>query len=204
MTGAGLNGAAVGIIAGGIVLAYSGVRNAPVAQTIGDLIKGRPVSGSTAGSIGEAAAVVASRSQVAGGEPAAAPGVEASAGPGAALVAAVARYKGVPYVFGGAGPRGFDCSGLVTYALHHDLGYDLGSARRNAHMLAIEFYSWSGAVTVGAADAMPGDLVCWTGHVGVYAGGGMMWDAPHTGTTVQLQRVWTKPLAPIYRRITSR
>jgi len=197
----GVNGMAVMAVAGGAVLAYSGIVNASVADTLRALMKGSAPTGRTADSLAQSqASVAASTAVTVAGDPAATTGESTAAGggPGQALVAAVAKYKGARYVFGAAGPTTFDCSGLVTYALHHDLGYTLPS---NRHTTAIQFYLWSGAVTVAATDRQPGDLVCWTGHVGVYAGGGTFWDAPHTGSVVQLQRVWTKPIAPIYRRV---
>lgn len=41
---------------------------------------------------------------------------------GQAIAADALRYKGAPYVWGGAKPSGWDCSGFVNYVIGHDLG----------------------------------------------------------------------------------
>jgi cell wall-associated NlpC family hydrolase len=216
---AALNGAAISLMAAGVVVAYSGIRNATVADTLRALIKGQPVPGSSAGSFAESQAAVATATAgVGAGEAAAAaatgggPGTQAgriAAGVAggqlnADILASVAKYKGVPYLFGGADPKhGVDCSGLVTYVLHHDLGLNLPS---NTHTITTQFYVWSGAYTVPWNEMLPGDLICWPGHIGIAASGvdtagnATMWDAPHTGSVVQLQRVWKVPM-PIVRRV---
>src|SRR3954463_6812881 len=66
-------------------------------------------------------------------------------GAGAAIAAAAHKYLGVRYVWGGADPSGFDCSGLVTWVLHHDLGYQLPS---NSHTITGQWLVWSGAADV--------------------------------------------------------
>lgn len=100
-------------------------------------------------------------------------------------VALAASFRGVPYVWGGSTPRGFDCSGLVQYVFRH-LGVSLPRT-------AQEQYDASRHITAGQLRA--GDLVFYGAprsvhHVGIYAGGGRMWDAPHTGTRVRLQVVF--------------
>lgn len=206
---AGVNGAAIGLIAAGVVLAYSGIKNATAADTIRALIKGQPVQGSSSGSFIES--LVTIKGQLAEGAAGneGGPGVGGQVGGAiaggqlnAAILAAVAKYKGVPYVLGGASRRGVDCSGLVTLALR-DVGLNLPS---NTHTVTGQFYAWDGAVTVPWAQMMPGDLVCWPGHIGIAAsspdakGNATMWDAPHTGSKVQVQRIWKIP-PPIARRV---
>lgn len=95
------------------------------------------------------------------------------------LVAKVASQKGVNYKWGGTTPRGFDCSGLVQWA-YGKLGINMprvsGQQARMGNKTSIK-------------NLVPGDLVAHPGHIAVYAGNGMMWEAPHTGAQVRLVRV---------------
>jgi peptidoglycan DL-endopeptidase CwlO len=95
---------------------------------------------------------------------------------GAASIAA--RYLGVPYVWGGASPSGFDCSGLVMY-VYAQLGVSL------PHYTVAQ---WSATTPIPTSALEPGDLVFFDGlsHVGIYIGNGEFIHAPHTGTVVQI------------------
>jgi cell wall-associated NlpC family hydrolase len=86
------------------------------------------------------------------------------------------RYLGVPYVWGGASPSGFDCSGLVMY-VYAQLGISL------PHYTVAQ---WD--ATQPISSPAPGDLVFFNGlgHVGIYIGGGRFVDAPHTGSVVRI------------------
>ena len=97
---------------------------------------------------------------------------------GGQAVAIAEQYLGVPYVWGGASPSGFDCSGLVMY-VYGRLGVSL------PHNAAAQ-YSMGTSVPRDALE--PGDLVFFDGlgHVGIYVGGGSFIHAPHTGTVVQI------------------
>lgn len=104
-------------------------------------------------------------------------------GGGSAIVAAAKNYLGVPYVWGGASSSGVDCSGLVLLA-HKAIGVNL------AH------YSGSigsGGKAVSRAEAQPGDVVCYSGHVGIYIGGNQMIHAPQTGDVVRIVTVYGSP-----------
>lgn len=95
---------------------------------------------------------------------------------GASIVETASQFIGVsPYVFGGATPDGFDCSGLVKYVfgLH---GIDV------AHGVSAQ-----AAAGTRVSDPQPGDLVIFPNfHVGIYAGNGQMIDAPTEGRMVEL------------------
>lgn len=137
--------------AGGVLL-YSGLKDVPVLDSLRSLL--------TTGLLPQGAAgpgmVMGPRNAYAlGGSPA-----------GQAIANAALKYNGkVPYKWGGATPAGWDCSGFVTYVLHHDLGYDLPS---NDHTVCMQFYTWSGATAVRAPMAVQaGDLVVWPTHMGI-------------------------------------
>jgi cell wall-associated NlpC family hydrolase len=100
---------------------------------------------------------------------------------GGQAVAIAEQYLGVPYVWGGASPDGFDCSGLTMF-VYGQLGVSL------PHNAAAQY---SMLPSVPVSDLEPGDLVFFygLGHVGIYIGGGMMIHAPHTGTVVQISSV---------------
>lgn len=93
-------------------------------------------------------------------------------GNGSAILSAAAAYLGVPYVWGGTSGSGVDCSGLV-YLAHQACG------------IPIERNSYSqGSGGQAVSDPQPGDVVCYGGHVGIYAGGGQMIHAPQPGEVV--------------------
>lgn len=99
-----------------------------------------------------------------------------------AQVAAVAQqYIGTPYVYGGADPSGFDCSGFVMY-VYAQFGIGL------PHSTGGQAASGT-AISIDAA--LPGDIVMMSGHDGFYMGNGMILDAGTTGTSVSIRPIWT-------------
>ena len=89
------------------------------------------------------------------------------------ILKTAAQYKGVPYVFGGTTPRGFDCSGYVQYVFaKHGI-----RLTRTADTQARE------GKFVSKKNLKPGDLVFFTtyepgaSHVGIYAGNNLFWNA---------------------------
>ena len=89
------------------------------------------------------------------------------------------QYLGTPYVWGGASPSGFDCSGLAMY-VYAQVGISL------PHNAAMQYDSVG--VYVSRSDLQPGDLVFFDGlgHMGIYIGGGQFIHAPHTGDVVKI------------------
>jgi cell wall-associated NlpC family hydrolase len=88
------------------------------------------------------------------------------------------QYLGVPYVWGGASPSGFDCSGFILY-VYAQLGVSL------PHNAAMQY---GYGVPVSKDQLQPGDLVFFDGlgHNGMYIGGGQFIHAPHTGDVVKI------------------
>ncbi|WP_295121600.1 C40 family peptidase [uncultured Leifsonia sp.] len=91
------------------------------------------------------------------------------------------QYIGTPYVYGGASPAGFDCSGYVMY-VYAQFGISLP-------------HSVSGQAAMGKRisiqDAQPGDIVIMPGHDGFYAGNGNIMDAPDSGRSISIRPIWT-------------
>jgi cell wall-associated NlpC family hydrolase len=105
-----------------------------------------------------------------------APPTQTGGHPEAATIAM--HYLGIPYVWGGSTPSGFDCSGLVMY-VYAQLGISL------PHFAAAQY---GFGTPVSRDQLQPGDLVFFDGlnHVGIYIGGGQMVHAPQTGDVVKI------------------
>jgi cell wall-associated NlpC family hydrolase len=98
------------------------------------------------------------------------------------VVAVAKKYVGVPYVFGGESPAGFDCSGFTAY-VYAQFGVAL------PHSSAAQ-----GRIgkAIARSAAQPGDVVVMGGgsHVGIYLGGGRMIDAPEPGRVVSERAIY--------------
>jgi cell wall-associated NlpC family hydrolase len=99
---------------------------------------------------------------------------------------------GKPYQWGGTGPDSWDCSGLMMVGWAQ-VGITLPR-------VAVDQYRYTQAVAVPLSALQQGDLVFWgpsldgIDHVAIYVGNGQILDAPHSGTVVQVQAIWTDGL----------
>ncbi|MGT2425131.1 C40 family peptidase [Amnibacterium kyonggiense] len=105
---------------------------------------------------------------------------------GARVVRFATAQIGKPYVFAAAGPDAYDCSGL-TLAAYASAGVAIGT-----HSATNQYdTAKAGNDLVPLADAKPGDLLFYTDgggdmyHVTIYAGNGLMLEAPYPGATVR-------------------
>ena len=103
---------------------------------------------------------------------------------GQAIVNVAYGYLGIPYVWGGTTTAGFDCSGMVQ-AAHAAVGIGLPRVS--------EAQGACGQAVGSMAEALPGDIVCYGYHVGIYIGGGQMIHAPEPGDVVKVSSVYGSP-----------
>lgn len=97
----------------------------------------------------------------------------------------VQQYLGINYVWGGATPKGFDCSGLLQY-VWNQLGVKIPR---------VTYDQWKTGRAVGRGQLRPGDAVFFhpgprgPEHVGMYIGGGQFIEAPRTGLQVRISNL---------------
>jgi cell wall-associated NlpC family hydrolase len=106
------------------------------------------------------------------------------------VVGIAMQYLGTPYVWGGASPGGFDCSGFVMY-VYAQVGVSL------PHNAAAQF---GYGVAVPSDQLQPGDLVFFDGlgHNGIYIGGGQFVHSPHSGDVVKISSLYDSWYAATY------
>nr|WP_202517442.1 MULTISPECIES: C40 family peptidase [unclassified Streptomyces] len=110
-----------------------------------------------------------------------------ASGRAAAAFAAAQGQIGKPYVYGATGPSSFDCSGLTSYA-YAQAGVSIPRTSEEQANIGTRIYSQS--------QLKVGDLVFFYGdihHVGLYAGGGQVLHAPHTGAVVRYEAMSDMP-----------
>ena len=118
---------------------------------------------------------------------------------GSAIVALAQQYLGVRYVYGGASPKGFDCSGFTMY-VYGQFGVSL------PHTATGQWQSGKGTRVYSISALQPGDLVFFNdpsrnagkacSHAGIYVGGGQFIHASSSGGSV----VYSTLLTGYYNR----
>jgi cell wall-associated NlpC family hydrolase len=107
----------------------------------------------------------------------------------AKVIAAARTLLGKPYLWGGTGPNGYDCSGLTGYAY----------AAAGISLPRTAAQQWLSGPHPLVRDMQPGDLLFWASdptdmssihHVAIYLGNGMMISTNHTGDVARVQPVW--------------
>ncbi len=110
---------------------------------------------------------------------------------GSDVVKFAMQFVGNPYVYGGTSlTNGADCSGFVM-SVYNNFGVSLphsSAADRNV-----------GAAVNGIENAQPGDIVCYSGHVGIYAGNGQLVHASTSRTGIIVSSATYRPILSIRR-----
>ncbi|GAA4717277.1 C40 family peptidase [Phytohabitans rumicis] len=105
----------------------------------------------------------------------------------AKVLAEARKHLGAAYRYGASGPKVFDCSGFTKYVYKKAIGKVLPHKANSQQAYG---------KAIAKSKALPGDLIVvrsgsYGTHVGVYAGGGYMYDSPRPGKTVGKHKIWT-------------
>jgi len=182
MASQGLSLPGLVLMAGGLVLGYSGL-NDPVGGPVGvvkSVLTGKtPTPG---------AQTVTPAVSGLGSAPGAGVATAAAVGAAASVLAVAKTYLGDRYVWGGTSHNGIDCSGLVLVAFRDGAGIKL------PHLATAQA---ARGHRVDRASVRPGDLVAWGvpgnyPHIAIATDSDTVIVAPHTGTVVQYQTLWEK------------
>lgn len=146
-----------------------------VATTAADLVASRTAQAPASRSTTRASVPAATT-------PAPAPAPQPSIPAHGGVLAIAASLSGIPYVYGGSTPAGFDCSGFTMY-IFAKVGISLPRTAAAQQ-----------AAATRVSNPQPGDLVFFgypAYHMGIYAGNGMMYDSPRTGLSSGLRAIWS-------------
>ncbi len=98
------------------------------------------------------------------------------------VLSIAASLAGIYYIYGGTTTAGFDCSGFTQYVFNK-VGVSLPRTAEQQRQ-----------ATTPVTNPQPGDLVFFgipAYHNGIYAGNGMMWDSPKTGSAIAKRAIWS-------------
>ncbi len=98
---------------------------------------------------------------------------------GGDIVSIASNLLGIPYVYGGSTPAGFDCSGFTQYVY----------AAAGISIPRTSYEQGMAGTFIPASEARPGYIVWEPGHVGIYAGNGMVMEATLPGDVTQLRPI---------------
>jgi cell wall-associated NlpC family hydrolase len=96
-----------------------------------------------------------------------------------AMISVGQQQLGKPYSLGAKGPDAFDCSGFVYYCLNQS-GYAI------EYMTSGGWASSDYETVTGVENLQRGDIVCFSGHVGIYLGDGVMMDASNSANAIRI------------------
>ena len=131
-----------------------------------------------------------SDSSSSGGSYASAVSYEGTGSKGQQIANYACQFIGNPYVPGGTSlTGGADCSGF-TWRIYKDFGYSIPRTSYNQRSAGVE---------VAYADAQPGDLICYAGHVGLYIGNGQIVHASTQKTGIKISRATYREILSVRR-----
>lgn len=171
----GISGVALGTLAIGGVLVWSGLKGASALATVQDAIQGRKPAGANIHPVSVPQAATGGGSAGSGGS------IPTLSGPIIGIAEQVANSPAGKsrYCWGGGhsgspcSAKCFDCSGYVSCVLNQ-------AGKLKGSMVAAAFMSWSGAVTIPYAQRQAGDLYVSSSHIGIIADSTQMLNAACT------------------------